>query len=356
MERQDKGLAFMLQYENVAWYDAGEVRILDRRVYPTKVEFVTCKTHREVTQAIADMVTQSAGPYTAAAMGMALAAYECRDKSAADQLAYLADASETISHARPTTVSRMRIITEGCLAAARRAVEGGYDAAQAVVEHTVAANDLRYSKMYRTANYLADMFPDDGAVMTQCFGETIVGMMLKVCRERGKRIRVFCPETRPYFQGARLTATVCRDMGFDVTVITDNMPATVMQNECIDVFTSAADAICLDGYVVNKVGTFQIAIVAKYMGVPYFVTGAPDPGHPTIDTVSIEMRDPEFVLQAMGVRTAAEGVKGYYPSFDITPPHLVSGVVTDAGIYSPYDLQRYFAEGDGEFSQKGLCL
>ena len=87
MERQDKGLAFMLQYENVAWYDSGEVRILDRRVYPRKIEFVTCKTHQEVTQAITDMVTQSAGPYTAAAVGMALAAYECRDKSEAEQRA-----------------------------------------------------------------------------------------------------------------------------------------------------------------------------------------------------------------------------------------------------------------------------
>ena len=354
MERQDKDLAFMLQYENVAWFDGGEVRILDRRVYPTKVEFVTCRTHREVTQAIADMVTQSAGPYTAAAMGMALAAHECRDRKAAEQLAYLEDASDDISHARPTTVSRMKIITEGCLAAARRAIEAGESAAQAIMDHTIEANNLRYSKVHATAKYLVDMFPDDGAVMTQCFGETIVGMMLKECRARGKRIRLFCPETRPYFQGARLTATVCRDMGFDVTVITDNMPATVMQNEVIDVFTSAADAISLDGYVVNKVGTFQIAIVAKYMGVPYFVTGAPDPGHPTIDTVSIEMRDPEFVLQAMGVRTAAAGVKGYYPSFDITPPHLVSGVVTDTGIYAPYDLHRYFRTGDGEF--RGLCL
>ena len=356
MERQDKGLAFMLQYENVAWFDGGVVRILDRRVYPGKVEFVTCKTHQEVTQAIADMVTQSAGPYTAAAMGMALAAHECRDRDAAAQLAWLEDAADNISHARPTTVSRMAIITGGCLAAAKRAIAEGQDATQAIMDHTIEANDLRDSKVARTARYLVDLFPDDGAVMTQCFGETIVGMMLKECRARGKRIRLFCPETRPYFQGARLTATVCRDMGFDVTVITDNMPATVMQNEAIDVFTSAADAISLDGYVVNKVGTFQIAIVAKYMGVPYFVTGAPDPGHPTIDTVSIEMRDPEFVLQAMGTRTAAEGVKGYYPSFDITPPHLVSGVVTDAGIFAPYDLHRYFASGDGEFGQQGLCL
>lgn len=345
MERADKGLAFMLQYENVAWYDAGEVRILDRRVYPGRVEFVTCKTHQAVAQAITDMVTQSAGPYTAAAMGMALAAHECRELAVERQLAYLEAASDTISHARPTTVSRMRIITEGCLPPAKAAILAGQDAAQAIVDHTIAVNNARYAKIERTAGYLVDMLPDDGAVMTQCFGETIVGMMCKVAVQRGKRVRVFCPETRPYFQGARLTATVCNDMGMDVTVITDNMPATVMQNECIDVFTSAADAICLDGYVVNKVGTLQIAIVAKYMGIPYFVTGAPDPGHPTIDTVSIEQRDPEFVLQAMGVRTAAQGVKGYYPSFDITPPHLVSGCVTDKGIFAPYDLHRYF-EGE----------
>ena len=170
-------------------------------------------------------------------------------------------------------------------------------------------------------------------------------MMLKVARERGNNVRIFCPETRPYFQGARLTATVCHEMGFDTTVITDNMPAFVMKKENVDVFTSAADVICMDGHVVNKVGTYQIAIAAKYTGIPYFVTGAPDRGHTTIDTVKIEMRDPDFVLQAMGVKTAADGLKGYYPAFDITPPELVSGVVTDTGIYTPYDLESYFKKG-----------
>ena len=85
MERADKDLAFLLRYENVAWFENGEVRILDRRVYPAKVEFVTCRTHGEVAQAITDMVTQSAGPYTAVPMGMALAAWECRDKTAAEK-------------------------------------------------------------------------------------------------------------------------------------------------------------------------------------------------------------------------------------------------------------------------------
>ena len=166
-------------------------------------------------------------------------------------------------------------------------------------------------------------------------------MMLKEAKAKGKTLRIFCPETRPYFQGARLTATVCYEMGFDVTVITDNMPAFVMQREHVDVFTSAADAITMDGHVINKVGTFQIAIAAKQLGVPYYVTGVPDTVHPTVNDVKIEFRDPAFVLEAMGVKTARDGVKGYYPAFDVTPPELVTGVVTDRGIFSPYRLSDY---------------
>jgi methylthioribose-1-phosphate isomerase len=98
----------------------------------------------------------------------------------------------------------------------------------------------------------------------------------------------------------------------------------------------------MDGYVVNKIGTFQIALAAFYWRIPYFVTGIPNKHHPTIDTVEIEERDPDFVLQAMGQQTAMKGVKGYYPAFDITHPKLVSGVVTDKGIYSAYDLWSYY--------------
>jgi len=342
MERQDKGLAFMLQYENVAWYDAGEVCILDRRVYPRRVEFVTCRTHQEVTQALRDMVTQSTGPFTAAAMGMALAAYECRGMTAGKQLEYLKNAADTISHARPTTVSRMQKITGGCLEYAEKALrEGVSDLAVGIRDFTVEVNNKRYGRVGQMAKYLVDQFPDNGTVMTQCFGETIVGMMLKECRSRGKVIRLFCPETRPFFQGARLTATVCHDMGFDVTVITDNMPAFVMQREHVDAFTCAADAICCDGYVANKVGTFQIATVANYQHIPVYISGIPDSGHPTVDTVHIELRDPGETLEAMGVKTAVDGVKGYYPAFDITPPELITGVVTDLGIYSPYELKKY---------------
>lgn len=342
MLRHDQGLGFILKYENVAWYEAGTVKILDRRIYPTKVEFVTCHTHQEVAQAIADMVTQSAGPYTAASMGMALAAFECRDMSKDKIWEYLNDAAHTLSNARPTTSKRMRQITDGCLKVAKVAMENGKLIDESIFLHTIESLNRRYSTMEKVGEYLVDMFPNKGNIMTQCFGETIVGMMLRVAKNRNKDIKLFIPETRPYFQGARLTASVAYDQGFDTTVITDNMPAFTMITKKIDLFTSAADVICLDGHIVNKVGTYQIAIAAKYHEIPYFVTGIPDKVHDTISTVTIEERDPKLVLEARGIQNTLEGVKGYYPSFDITPPHLVSGVVTDKGIFTPYDLPRYF--------------
>nr|WP_273327136.1 S-methyl-5-thioribose-1-phosphate isomerase [Vallitalea guaymasensis] len=341
MERVDKDLAFMLRYENVAWYEDGKVKILDRRIYPTEVRFVTCESHQEVAQAIADMVTQSAGPYTAAGMGMALAAYECRDLKEEEQMNYLKDAAYTLSHARPTTVPRMTLVVNGCLEVVKKAFANSQRVDEEIFKHTVNSMNRRYSKIGEVANYLVDMFPQNGNVMTQCFGETIIGMMLKEAKKRDKVVKFFCPETRPFLQGARLTASVIKDQGFDVTVITDNMPAITMQTKNIDLFTSAADSICIDGHIVNKVGTMQIAIAAKYFGIPYFVTGIPD--RDTIEKVKIEERDQKEVLEFRGIKNTLDGVKAYYPAFDITPPHLVSGVVTDKGIYSPYDLKRYFA-------------
>lgn len=342
MKRADHDLAFILTYENVAWYDNGKVRILDRRIYPIRTEFVTCTRHEEVAQAIADMVTQSGGPYTAAAMGMALAAYECRGESEEKVMAHLEKAAYTLSHARPTTVAKMEKTTKNMLAAARKALDEGTDVVNAVFEAAVGELEHKYSRIAISGHYLAEKIPNNGTVMTQCWGETIVGMMLRACRETGKEIKVICPETRPYFQGARLTASCVCDMGFDVTVISDNMPAYVMNKRKVDVFTSAADVISMDGYVVNKIGTFQMAMAAHHWGIPYYVSGTPNKSHATIDSVTIEERDPNLVIDSLGTKTVMDGVKGYYPAFDITPPTFCSGVVTNKGIFAPFNLDAYY--------------
>lgn len=347
MKRADEGVGFLLRYENVAWYEDGAVRILDRRIYPVRVEYVTCRRHEEVAQAIADMVTQSGGPYLAAAMGMALAAYEARDLPESDLLAHLDKAAYNLSHARPTTMAKMIRVTERAMNAAKAALAAGktgLELVEALRENAVNQINENYIRYTTIGKLLADKIPQNGTIMTQCFAETVIGTMLRECRERGNAVKVICPETRPYFQGARLTASVACDMGFDVTVISDNMPGYTMKEKHVDLFTSAADVITMDGHVVNKVGTFQIALAARYWGIPYFVTGSPNPSHPDMSSVVIEERDPLLVMDAMGTRTTMEGVKGYYPAFDVTPPKLCDGVITEKGVFSPFDLKRYFED------------
>lgn len=337
MKRQDYDMPFMLRYENVAWYEDGEVRILDRRVYPKEIRFEICRTYKEVAKAIKDMVTQSAGPYTAAGMGMALAAYEARDLKGEDLLNFLEDAAETISTARPTTSTRLKKVTRGSIEAAKRAMESGEDIVEALFQESINSLNRRYSAMNEVAKYLCDLIPDGGKVLTQCFAETIIGTMTRTLKEQGKDVKFYCTETRPYYQGARLTATCISQMGFDTTVITDNMVAYTMENIGIDLFTSASDTITLDGHVANKVGTHQIALVARQFKVPFYVTGMPDGEKKAKDDIVIELRDPSLVL---GDHTA-RGVKAIYPSFDITPPELITGFVTDKGIYKPSELKKY---------------
>ena len=346
MRRADADLGFLLRYENVAWYDGGKVRILDRRCYPYKIEFVVCETHEQVAQAIADMVTQSGGPFTAAQMGMALAAYQARNFTHDVILDYLSKAAYTLSHARPTTAKKMSEITKRALMVAKRHMEAGtsgINLVNAIFDDCLERLNEHYGRYEKTGNNLCGLIPDNGTVMTQCYAETVVGMLLRACRAEGKELTFICPETRPYYQGARLTASLIQDMGFDVTVICDNMPAYVMKEKNVDVFTSAADVICMDGHIVNKAGTFQIALAANYWGIPYFVTGTPNIHHPTIDTVTIEQRDPRLVLESLGHMHTMPGVKGYYPAFDITPPKFCDGVVTDKGIYPALDLHKYFS-------------
>lgn len=339
----------MLQFEHVAWYESGEVRILDRRVYPRRVEFVCCRSHTEVAQAITDMVTQSAGPYTAAGMGMALAAYEARHKGYDDQCAYLRNAAYTLSHARPTTIHRMQQITEGCLEAGITALTGGYPADEAIFSHVVTGLNRRYAAMEKTAAHLVKLFPKNGAILTQCFGETIIGTMLRTARIANNNLTIYTAETRPYLQGARLTATCAHEMGFKTTVITDNMTAYTMEHCGIDVFTSAADAIALDGHIANKIGTFQIAFLARHFNIPFYVTGIPDKTKQDRSSIVIEQRNPESVHQCNGIRHTARGLSAIYPAFDITPPDLIAGIVTDKGVFSPYRIQDYFLGGYNQF-------
>ncbi len=344
-QRMDEGLAFMLQYENVAWYQDGVVRILDRRIYPRRVEFVICEDYQAVAQAIADMVTQSGGPWMAALQAMVMTAFQVQDLTKQAARETLAAAAYTVTHARPTTSERMVAYIQEVLDYALEVLEDGGELGPAVQEYALQVTNNRYQGSRTIAEYVVDLLPDEVTILTQCYAESLIGLILRVCLDRGKKVSLICPETRPYLQGARLTASVAHDMNVPVKVITDNMPGYVISQGIPDAFICASDVITLDGHVVNKIGTFQIALAAHYYSIPFYVVGSPAAANPTIDTVTIEERNPEEVVHAMGTRTAMEGVQGYYPAFDITPPKLVSAVITQKGPFSPFDLVRHFGPG-----------
>lgn len=342
MTRMDHGLAFMLQYENVAWYQDGVVRILDRRIYPKEISYVICEDYEAVAKAIKDMVTQSGGPRMAAQQAMVMTAFQVQGKPVDEAAKTLKKAAHTVTHARPTTSERMKAVVQKVLEFSLKKLNTDQELGPAVQEYVFKLVESQYEKSRKIGEYVVDLLPDEPTIITQCFAETTIGYTLLACKERGKKVTLICPETRPYLQGARLTASVAYDMDIPVTVITDNMPGYVISQGIPDAFICAADVITMDGYVVNKIGTYQIALAAYDNQIPFYVLGGPVLDNPSIDSVTIEERNPEEVLHAMGVRTAKEGVNGLYPAFDITPPKLVNAVITEKGVFSPFDLKQHF--------------
>ena len=337
----DELLPFLLRRENVARYEDGAVLIGDRRKYPLERSFVRCPDVESVARAIEEMVTQGGGPSIAAWYAMVLAAREAESKPAAERLAHLRRAQARLIDTRPTNTA-LALRLGRALAVLDQALADGEPPAEALLTWIEQQRDRAYQDYAAQARHGAGLIADGDGILTMCFAETAFLLTLGLAAREGKRMHVFTPETRPYLQGARLTAPSVHELGIPVQIIGDNMPAFVISQGKVQKYFTAADLITLDGHVVNKIGTFQNAIAAHYHGVPYFVfCWGLDPNRPDRASIVIEERDPEELRTCRGQPTTIPEIDAYYPAFDITPPHLVSGVVTKAGIFSPYDLKAH---------------
>jgi methylthioribose-1-phosphate isomerase len=327
------------------------VLILDRRVFPHRVEWVAARSDVEVAAAIRDMVTQSLGPCYAAAAGLILVARQQAGAAPGTALAALWTAGERLTAARPTNN-----IVRDVVAAVMEELSGlPSDASTAEIVATAsraaAAQDERYRERSRTLARYAVALVDDGArILTHCWMDTYLIEFVRVADEAGKRYRYVATETRPYLQGARLTAHTLAEMGQDVTLITDGMAAAVLSPSsalAVDALVTAADRVSMDGHVFNKVGTLGAAVAAHAFGVPYYAfIHAPDPQAPKVGDVVVEERDGAEVLSTQGIRTASPLVtRGHYPAFDVTPPRFVTRIVTDRGSFEPARVAEYW---DGE--------
>ena len=326
-------LPFVVNPDNIARFEEGKVLIGDRRKYPFSKEFFVCDTVSDVAQAIKDMVTQGSGPWMAAGNALRMVSGQGTDalKAACDELVAT----------RPTNTA-MSLRLDDVISQAALAEEQGSDIDQAIENRIEAIKNTIYDNYAIRSRAMADLIEDGDGVLTMCFGEAGFLLSLALAARDGKKITAYAPETRPYLQGAKLTAPSIHELGIDVNLITDNMPAHIMSEGNIQKYITAADLITVDGHVCNKIGTYQNAITAHAHDIPYFAFawGRDDQKQSRAD-IEIEERDPAEIRQALGQPTTIDAVGARYPTFDITPPKYVAGVVTVHGVVSPYTLKNY---------------
>lgn len=343
---------FLFRPENIARYEDGEVFILDRRVFPFKREFVRCPTYEDTARAVEDMVTQSGGPRFAVGYGMVQAAFAARDLKKEAKQEAMEKAAERLIHTR-STQNMIRDQVLYMLDFVFPALEEGRDLEQVMLEAVNKTFERRDQVGLALGEHAASMLKDGDVILNHCWAESGIIYTVYCALQKGLKLEAICSETRPYLQGARLTADALAEMGLPTKVVTDGMPAMLMSQGKISVFMTGADRVTMDGHVINKIGTLSHAIAAFHFGVPYYpFCFGPDPEAPTPAEVEIEYRDPEEVTHCLTMRTATEKAQGLYPAFDITPPRFVSAVITDRGVMSPYALEQYYEEGAGP--QRGM--
>jgi len=346
----DPQLPFILRRENIVRYKDGELAILDRRIYPFEINFVHCKTYEDTAKAIEDMVTQSGGPAIAAGYGMVQAVHQASNLSGIKIKDTLEVAAKRLIITRPTN-NNTKLVVSRMLQLAIDTLSNGEAIEPVLIKEIDNMFEERHKFGMALGEAAATVIMDGDTILNHCWAESGIVYALYVALKQGKKIKAYCSETRPYLQGARLTADAIADMGISTTVITDGMSAHLMSRGMINSFFAGADRVTMDGHVINKIGTLTHAICAHNFDIPFYAfCFGPDKDAPTPGNVVIEERDPEEVLHCLGYRTATLKAKGYYPTFDITPPKFVSGIVTDKGIYSPYTLANYYKDNDPNLS------
>ena len=294
------------------------LELLDQRLLPDKKVYITCRTAEQVAKAIKDMVVRGAPAIgCAAAFGVVLG------KGA--KKAY-----DVLAKSRPTAVNLFWALERMKKASDLEAE------AIAIYEEDLAANR-------RMGDVGAKLIPEGARVMTHCNTGALAtaghGTALGVIRSaKGKKVSVIANETRPYLQGARLTAWECVQEGIPVTLITDNMAGHLMSRGEVDVVIVGADRIAANGDVANKIGTYALAVMAKRHGIPFYVAAPSstfDPNIPDGSHIPIEERPGDEVTGYRKVRWAPKGVKVRNPAFDVTPAELITGIISEKGIAMP---------------------
>lgn len=330
-----------MKFKTIEW-KKDRVRILDQRRLPHEIRYIDCKDASTVAKAIRTLTVRGAPAIgVAAAMGIALAAKKIRSSQLEVFLEKIEKVFQKMGQARPTAVNlfwalgRMKRV----LAHDPTGVEG---LKEMLEEEALKIFDEDVEVNRRIGDHGKNLIQDGDRILTHCnagalatAGHGTALAALYAAWAEGKRFHVFVDETRPLLQGARLTAWELMQEKIPATVITDNMAAWVMKKKGVNLVIVGADRIARNGDTANKIGTYGVAILSKWHGIPFYVaapTSTVDPNLANGLGIPIEERDPAEVTHVQGRPVAPEGMKAFNPAFDVTPQFLIKAFITEKGI------------------------
>ena len=331
--------------KTVEWKDKSVVMI-DQTKLPDELIFVTYTDYNEVANAIRTLVIRGAPAIgVAGAFGLALAALQSKATTKEDMIKDLEQAKKILFETRPTAVNlawglnKMMNVAKNC--------QNINEIKESIVEAatSLAEDDVKINKAMGKNG--AELFDNNDTIMTHCNAGALATVaygtalgVVRAIKESGKNIKVIATETRPVMQGSRLTTFELKHEGIDVSLIPDTAVGYTMANGLINKIVVGADRILSTGHVFNKIGTYQIALIAKQHNIPFYVA-APlstfDLNSNTEDVV-IEQRKASEVTSIGNKKTAPDGINVINPAFDMTPPELISGIITEKGVIrQPYE-------------------
>jgi methylthioribose-1-phosphate isomerase len=330
--------------------EADAVVMIDQRKLPAQEIYVRCKTAAEVAKAIRTMVIRGAPAIgVAAAMGIALGMRKSKATGTQKFAAEFQNISDLMAATRPTAVNLFWAIDrmKRTFSAAVQAGESVDQIKDRLDREAELIHDEDVASCRAMGAFGAEVVPADAKILTHCNAGALAtagyGTALGVIRgavEQGKSVAVFADETRPFLQGARLTAWELVRDGINTTVITDNMAGALMRQGKVNFIVVGADRIAANGDTANKIGTYSVAVLAREHQIPFYVA-APlstiDLNTPDGQQIPIEERNSKEVTHVGGSQLAPEGAHVWNPAFDVTPHHLIAGIITERGIFrAPY--------------------
>lgn len=338
-----------MNVKTLEWISTGErvgyCNMVEQTLLPNESVRIDVKTVPDMVDAIWRLAVRGAPAIgVAAGYGMLLGVQGQEGRDREDLMGYLRETAATLAKARPTAVNLFWAL-DRMVARAQTDFNAGADSTAIVAgqfQEALAIHAEDAAQCRRMGELGADLIQDGWTLLTHCnAGALATGGMgtalapMYVAQEQGKTIHVYADETRPLLQGARLTAWELMQAGIDVTLISDNMAASVMASGRINAVIVGSDRIARNGDVCNKIGTYGVAVLAKHHGIPFYVVAPRSTVDLKVATgadIPIEERPDYEVTEGFGKRTAPVGVRVYAPAFDVTPAALVTAIVTEAGI------------------------